>query len=315
MFPMRQQSDLQGLAVFSKVVETKSFSAAARSFDTTTSAVSKSIARLEDRLGVRLLTRTTRRVALTEVGTTLYANAVRILADVAEAENAVARIGAGVRGTLRVSVPVMFGERHVAPLIPALLAKHDELRVELSLSDRYVNLTEEGLDAAVRIGKLADSSLVAVRIGEVDSAVCASPSYLEAHGIPQTPHDLAMHECLRYTLVPMAREWRFRGPDGRELSVPVSGRLQMNHGAAMARSIIAGAGVARLPLFLVDDAIARGELVELLVEWKTKPSPIHVVHSSATQTVPKVRAFIEMMRGACKSEDVPRVVRKRTARR
>ncbi|HVJ91199.1 MAG TPA: LysR family transcriptional regulator, partial [Labilithrix sp.] len=136
---MRQQSDLQELAVFSKVVETKSFSAAARSFDTTTSAVSKRIARLEQRLGVRLLSRTTRRVSLTEAGASLYAHALRILADVAEAEDAVARLGGSIRGTLRISAPTILGEREVASLIPQLLAAHPDLRVEMSLTDRFVN--------------------------------------------------------------------------------------------------------------------------------------------------------------------------------
>lgn len=296
---MRKQSELQEFAVFARVVERKSFSAAAKSFDTTTSAISKCIARLEARLGVRVLARTTRRVTPTEVGTTLYASAVRILADVAEAEQAIARIGGVVRGTLRLSVPVMFGEHHVAPLVPVLLAKYPELRIDLSLSDRFVNLDEEGMDAAVRIGKLDDSSLVGVRIGEMDSAVCASPSYFEKKGKPQVPHDLAMHECLRYSLISTAREWRFRNQEGREFSVPVTGRLQVNHGAAMVRCILAGAGIARLPRFLVDENLARGELVEVLSEWRTKPSPVHVMHSSAIQTPPKVRAFIDMMRSSC----------------
>ncbi len=292
---------MQQLTVFAKVVETKSFSQAARALDTTTSAVSKSIARLEERLGVRLVARTTRRVALTEVGGALYASTVGILADILEAENAVARIGGGVRGVLRLSVPVMFGERHVAPLVPALLARHPDLRVELSLDDRFVNLTEGGFDAAVRIGQLADSSLLAVRIGEIDAVACAAPSYLDQRGVPRTPQDLVMHECVRYTLVPAGREWRFRGEGGREFSVPVSGRLQVNNGAAITRALVAGAGVGRLPLFLVEDAIARGELVEVLSAFKTKPSPIHVVYPSGARALPKVRAFIDVMTGACRS--------------
>jgi DNA-binding transcriptional LysR family regulator len=295
---VRQQSDLQELAVFSKVVETKSFSAAARSFDTTTSAVSKRIARLEQRLGVRLLSRTTRRVSLTEAGASLYAHALRILADVAEAEDAVARLGGSIRGTLRISAPTILGEREVASLIPQLLAAHPDLRVEMSLTDRFVNLAEEALDCAVRVGALGDSSLVGVRIGEVGSAVCAAPSYLASRGTPRVPHDLAMHECIRFSLISMAREWRFRGEDKRELSVPVTGRLVLNSGAAIATACVAGAGVARLPLFLVEDALARGELVEVLRDWKTKPSPVHVVYASTPQVTPKLRAFIDLMRSS-----------------
>ncbi len=297
---MRQQSDLQGLAVFSKVVEMKSFSAAARAVGTTTSAVSKRIAGLEQHLGVRLLARTTRKVALTEAGTALYAHALRILADLAEAEDAVARLGGSVRGTLRVSGPVIFGERHIAPVLPKLLARHPDLRVELSLTDRYVNLAEEGLDCAVRIGSLGDSSLIAVRIGEVDAAVCASPAYLADRGTPTTPHELAAHDCLRFSLIAMSREWRFRGPEGVDFTVPVSGKLSSNNGAAIAAAVVAGAGIARLPLFLVEDSIARGDIVEILRDFKTKSSPIHVVYASSPQDSPKIRAFIDLMRGSCR---------------
>lgn len=301
---MRQQSDLHELAVFAKVVETGSFSATARAFGTTTSAVSKAIARLETRLGGRLLARTTRKVSVTDAGATLHASAVRILSDVAEAESAVARIGGEVTGTLRVSAPVMFGEHHVAPLLPALLDAHPHLRVDLSLSDRYVNLAEEGLDAAVRIGALADSSLVAIRIGEVDSAACASPAYLKARGTPRTPDDLARHECVRYSLVPVAREWRFRAAGGRERSVVAGGRLQVNHGAAIVRAAVAGAGIVRVPRFLAEEALARGELVEVLAAYRTKPSPIHVVHPSGRHPPPKLRVFVDAMRSSCDAAGV-----------
>lgn len=287
------------MAIFSKVVETQSFSAAARSFDTTTSAVSKRIAGLEQRLGVRLLSRTTRRVSLTEAGAAFYAHTLRILADLAEAEDAVARLGGNVRGTLRVSGPVIFGDRHISPIIPKLLAMHPELRVELSLSDRYVNVAEENLDCAIRIGALGDSSLIAVRIGQVAPVVCASPGYLEAHGTPRTPQELVTHDCIRFSLISMAREWRFAAKDGREFSVPVAGRFVVNDGAAIASAVAAGGGIARLPLFLVEDLLARGDLVEILHDWKTKPSPIHIVHASTPHVAPKLRVFIDLMRETC----------------
>lgn len=307
---MRQQSDLQELAVFSKVVERQSFSAAARAFDTTTSAVSKRVAGLEQRLGVRLLSRTTRRVALTEAGTTFYSHALKILADVAEAEDAVARLGGNVRGTLRVSGPVIFGEQYIAPIVPTLLEAHPELRVELSLTDRYVNLAEENVDCAVRIGALGDSSLVAVKIGEVESVVSASPAYFRARPAPKTPQDLAAHDCLRFSLVSTAREWRFRGRDGKDFSVPVSARFTVNNGAAMAAAIAAGGGIARLPRFLVEEHLAKGELVEVLADWRTPPSPVHIVHASAAQVAPKLRVFIDAMRGACTASHPPKRPRK-----
>ena len=299
---MKYKSDLQEFAVFSKVVETKSFSAAARSFDTTTSAVSKRIAKLEQRLGVRLLSRTTRRVSLTEAGAALYAHALRILADVAEAEDAVARLGGSIRGTLRVSAPTI-GERHVASLLPRLLAAHPDLRVEMSLTDCFVNLAEEGLDCAVRIGALGDSALVGVRIGDVESAVCASPSYLAARGTPRTtnpPPDARVHPL---PPISMAREWRFRGEDMRELSVPVTGRLLLNSGAAIATASIAGAGVARLPLFLVEDALAGGgtSSSRCLRDWRRRSHPrLHVVYASTpSRDSEAIRAFIKLMRSSC----------------
>jgi DNA-binding transcriptional LysR family regulator len=141
--------------------------------------------------------------------------------------------------------------------------------------------------------------LIGVRIGEVESAVVASPSYLEAHGAPETPHDLASHECLRFSLVPAAREWRFRDSGGRPFGVPTSGRLVLNHGGAITRAAIAGAGLARLPVFYVEEALKQGELVEVLASFKLPPTPVHIVHPSGVDTLPKVRVFIEMLRGAC----------------
>lgn len=297
---MRQQSDLDALAVFSKVVETRSFSAAARAKGTTTSAVSKRIAGLEARLGVRLLVRTTRRVSLTEAGSTFHAHVLRILADVTEAEDAVARLGRAVRGTLRISAPVIFGQRHVAPVVAALVAEHPELRVDLTLADRYVNLAEEGFDVAVRIGELGDSSLVAVKLGELASVVCAAPAYLARRGTPRIPLDLGAHDCIRFSLLATAREWRFRGDDGRELSVPVSGRLALDDGIAMVHAAVAGAGIVRLPSFIVEDALGRGELVEVLADRRTKPRPVSVIHPHARHVPPKVRVFVDAMRRLAK---------------
>lgn len=285
--------------MFSRVAETRSFSAAARSFDTTTSSISKRIAALEARLGVRLLARTTRRVSLTDAGAAFYAHVSKILAEVAEAEEAVARLGGSVRGTLRLTAPTVFGEHYVAALVPQLLAEHPDLRVELVLTDRLVNLAEEGFDCAVRIGTLADSSLVAVRIAEVESVVCGAPSYLAARGTPQTPQDLAVHDCIHLSLIPLAREWRFRDEGGHELSVPVTSRFVLNSGAAMAGAVVAGAGLARLPMFLVEDALARGEVVEVLHAWKTRPTPVHVVYPGSPQLAPRLRVFVDRMRRTC----------------
>jgi DNA-binding transcriptional LysR family regulator len=297
---MRKQSatgDLLDIALFARVVEGRSFSTAARALGTTTSAVSKRIARLEERLGARLLERTTRRVAPTDAGAAFYARAARILADVDEAEHAVASLGGTPRGTLRVSAPVIFGERHLAALLPEFLRRFPDVRLDLSLSDRFVDLLEEHYDVALRIGPLGEGSLVRVRVGSTAAIVVASPDYLERAGRPSVPADLTDHNCIRYSLVTAAREWRFKGPRG-EISVPVVGNLEVNHGGAMREAAIAGLGVARLPHFLVADALASGVLVPLLADHRLPPAGVHLVYLQGAAPLPKVRSFVDVIGAA-----------------
>lgn len=292
---MRKQSpapDLLDLRLFATVVECRSFSAAARAVRTTTSAASKRIARLERRLGARLLERTTRRVVPTEAGAAFYERAARILADMEEAEKEVATMGGTPQGTLRVNGPVILGERHLAPLLPPFLDRHPAVRIELSLSDAFVNLLAERFDVALRVGPLADSTLVRSRVGSAASLVVAAPSYLARAGRPAHPRDLARHSCLRFSHVPAAREWRFRGPRG-EVPVRVAGNLEVNHGGAMREAAIAGAGIARLPDFLVADALRVGQLVSLLDDFSVPPTGIHLVRPSAVEPLPKVAAFVD----------------------
>lgn len=292
---MRKQSepleDLHALAVFARVVEARSFTRAAVLLRTTTSAVSKRISELERRLGVRLLARTTRRVALTEAGSIFYERTARILAAIDDAQRAVSHLATGARGTLRLSAPVLFGERHLAPLIPAFLAANPEVRLEVSFSDRFVGLVEEGFEIAIRIGAVRDPSLVAHRIAPSEGLVVASPKYLQKHGTPRTPYELVGHECLRYGLITAAQEWRFRGPEG-DFSVPVTGRLQVDHGGAAREAAIADFGVARLPSFIVDDALAARTLVAILDTWRPPASPIQIVHATG-RMLPKARAFVD----------------------
>lgn len=300
---MRNQSSLieiADLALFARVVELRSFSAAARAAGTTTSAASKRLARLEDRLGARLLERTTRRVRPTEAGAAFYARAARILSDVDDAENELANLGGKPRGTLRVSAPVIFGERHLAPLLPGFLARHPELRIDLSLSDQFVNLLAERIDVALRVGPLVDSTLVRSRVGAYQSIVVASPGYLARVGHPETPRDLSRHNCVRYSNVTAAREWRFRGRRG-EVSVPVIGSLEVNHGGAMCAAALAGIGVAKLPDFMVGDALRAGELVRLLEEFELPPTGIHIVYPSGATALPKLEVFVAEIGAALKS--------------
>lgn len=300
---MRKQSspiEIVDLTLFARVVELRSFSAAARAAGTTTSAASKRLARLEERLGARLLERTTRRVLPTEAGAAFYARATRILSDVDEAENELASLGGTPRGTLRVSAPLIFGERHLAPLLPAFLAHHPGLRIDLSLSDQFVNLLAERFDVALRVGPLVDSTLVRSRIGAYQSMVVASPSYVARAGLPETPRDLSRHNCIRYANVTAAREWRFRGRRG-EASIPVIGNLEVNHGGAMRAAAVAGLGIAKLPDFMVGDALRGGELVRLLEEYELPPTGIHIVYPSGATALPKLEVFVAEIGAALKS--------------
>jgi DNA-binding transcriptional LysR family regulator len=285
--------DLNALVAFVRVVDARSYSAAARQAGATTSALSKRVAKLEGALGVRLLERTTRRLAPTEAGAAFYERCLRVLDELGEAERAATRLGGGARGTLRMSAPVIFGELHVAPLVPRLLERHPGLGADLWLSDRYVDLVDEGFDLALRIGRLADSSLAARRLGAVPAVVCASPAYLERRGVPRRPDDLAGHECLRYSLAGAGREWRLRGPDGRERAYAAAGRCSLNHGGAMREIALAGGGLAQLPLFLVAEALAAGRLRAVLDDYRPPDFGIYAVHPAGRAPSPKVRAAVD----------------------
>lgn len=284
--------DLGLILVFVRVVDGRSFSGAARALGTTTSAISKRVARLEERLGTRLLTRTTRHVMLTEAGSVLYERGQRVLAEIESAEIEVSRHGKEPRGLLRVNVPVVFGERVVAPLIADLCAKHPDLRIDLSLNDRFVDVVREGWDVVVRIGKLGDSSLMARKLGASSGVIVASPAYLAARGEPKTLDELVTHDCIRYSLLAAANEWRFRLPNGRERVVPVSGRLSVDHGGAARAAAVAGVGLAVLPRFIVAADLATGALREVLGTPSLGELPIHAVWP-AGRASPKVTAFVE----------------------
>lgn len=294
---MRKQStsglELLDLTIFASVVEQRSFSAAARAHHVTTSVASKRITRLESALGARLLERTTRRVLPTDAGAAFYTRATRILSDLGEAENEVASLGGKPRGTLRVSAPLLLGEEHLAPLLPPFLARYPDMRVELVLSDQFVNLVAERFDVALRVGALADSALVQTRVGDAPGIVVAAPSYLERMGTPETPRDLGRHNCLRFSNLTAAREWRFRGRKGGAVTVPVIGNLEVNHGGALREAAIAGAGIARLPRFLLGDALETGALVKLLDDYAVEPVGIHLVHPAGGRPLPKVEAFVK----------------------
>lgn len=283
------------MLIFARVVEARSFTSAAKALGTTTSAVSKRIARLEERLGARLVERTTRKVSPTDVGVAFYERCARILTEIDDAEVAVAQFAHEPRGTLRLSVPVIIGELHIAPLVPELATRYPDIRLDLSLSDRHVNMLDEGFDMAVRVSSsMNDSSLVARKLAPVKDVVVAAPSYLKKHGTPRTPDELGSHECIRYSLLSPQRDWRFR-VGGRDVSIPVRSRLQVNSGGAIREAAIAGLGLARLPNFAVSRALREGTLVAILEDHVVDNLGIFAVHPAGKQPRPTVRAFSDFL--------------------
>lgn len=289
---------LTGMAVFAAVVQANGFAAAGERLGLSRSAVSKHIARLEKQLGARLLQRTTRRISLTEAGSALYPRAAAIVGAAAEAEIEVGRLHEKPRGTLRLSAPMSFGQRHLGPLVADFLAAHDEIRIEMMLDDGFVDLLEGGFDCAIRIGQLADSSLAAKRLAPARRVVCAAPAYLDRRGRPQTLDDLRQHNCLNYIHSASRAGWPFAA--GKKLRpLPVAGNLESNNGDVLRAAALAGLGLVLLPTFIVGDDLAGGALEAVLADHRTWDASIFAVWPSRRQTPPKVRAFVDFLAKAC----------------
>jgi DNA-binding transcriptional LysR family regulator len=283
---------LNAMEVFVRVVQSGSFSEAARALSLTPSAVSKQVSRLEDRLGARLINRTTRRLGLTEEGTAFFDRAQRILADVSEAEQAVTHLHGAPRGTLKLNAPVVFGRMHIAPLIPTFLQQHREVRIDFTVNDRFVDLLEEGLDLVIRIGELKDSSLIARRLATNRRVVVASPEYLERHGRPERPRDLAAHNCIVYLYRSTKNLWPFDGPEGPE-SVEVRGDIEANNAEVILELVRSGQGIALLPTWLVAQCLRQGHLQQVLKGYAAADSQIYAVYPPGRHLSPKVRAFVD----------------------
>ncbi len=293
----RSFDDLTSMAVFVQVVESRSFTGAARTWDTTTSSVSKRVARLEERLGVRLVERTTRAFAPTEAGLAYYERAERILRDIDEAELAVTQLGSEPRGTLRVTAGTLLGEGPLGAVLGAFADAYPDLRIEVDLNDRRVNLVEEGVDVGIRAMELAarpDSSLIARKIATVRGVVCGAPSYLARRGVPRTIDDLADHDCLHYSTIPIHKEWAFQTPDGVR-AAPVKIRLQMNGAVALRAAAIAGYGLVRSSRAALGEAIRAGALVPVLEEFIQVDFGLFAVYPAGKQGQPKVRAFVDFL--------------------
>lgn len=285
--------NLTDIAIFVKVVELSSFTAAAEALESSQPVVSKAVTRLEEKLGARLLNRTTRRLSLTEAGSELYRRSVRALQEIENAELEVARFQTEPRGTLRVAAPMSFSILHLGPVINAFLEKFPAVTVELSMDDRQVDLIEEGYDLAIRIGRLQDSNLVARKITPCRQVMCASPAYLKKRGTPERPEDLLEHNCIVYSNT--AHEWRLVDADGETHIVPITGTLHSNSGLVNRAAALAGAGIVLLPTFYMADEIRAGTLKPVLCKFKPQDLAIYALYPERRNLTPKLRAFIDFL--------------------
>jgi DNA-binding transcriptional LysR family regulator len=274
---MSKLPDLEGLAIFAKVAETRSFAAASAELRLSKATVSKAVSRVEKKLKTRLFNRTSRRIALTEAGRALTDRASHILAEGEAAEDEALMRSLAVRGLVRLAAPMSFGLSNLAPLLPEFLAKYSEVSIDLNLSDAMVDMIGDGFDAAIRIAALPDSSLVARRLCGMPRYLVGSPSYLKKHGRPRHPLHLAEHACVTYGYGTAAETWRFTHKNGKSATVRPSGPLRINNGDAMLPALIAGIGLSILPEFIVRDALAAGRLERLLAEWSLPSGSVYWV--------------------------------------
>jgi DNA-binding transcriptional LysR family regulator len=289
------KSDDAGRATFVAVVEAGSFSAAARRLGTTTSAVSKRVARLEGQLGTRLLNRSSRRLATTDAGRSFFESCRRLGEELVAAERELRGPSGELRGVLRVSAPLTFSQQHLVPLLPAFLAEHPALDVAVAAEDRYVDPIEEGVDVMLRTGPPGDSRLLQRKLASDRRLVCGAPAYFARHGVPRTPGELASHACMRHALHGPGGRWVFEGPGGR-VAVAVRGRLQVNHSGMIRDAAVAGLGVALLPLFAVGDDLRAGRLQAVLEDWRVPPEVgIYALFPAGRHQPPAVRAFVDFL--------------------
>ncbi|SOC02549.1 DNA-binding transcriptional LysR family regulator [Alloalcanivorax xenomutans] len=282
------------ISVFVSVVKLGSFARAAQEHGMTPSGVSRVVSRLEERLAVRLLQRSTRRLSLTESGAVLFRRGQRVLQELQQTESEVTAASRHPKGVIRVNAPVVFGRQHIVPLLKPLRDRYPELSIELELSDRFIDLIDGGVDLAIRIGALEDYRLVARRLCANRRLLVASPAYIRRHGVPREPKELSDHQCLIFTALEKPRHWRLQGPEGT-VSVPVAGPVVCNNGEVLTEAAKAGLGIAMGVTFSIADALLSGDLVRVLPEYEFEPSAVHAVYPSARQLSRKVRAVVDFL--------------------
>ena len=288
---------LTSMAVFVRAVERGGFAAAAAEFGLSATMVGLHVRALEERLGSRLLNRTTRRQSLTEVGHLYYERCKQILADVEAADSSANELRAAPRGRLRVTAPVSFGVHALAPAITDYLTLHPEVEVDLELNDRVIDLVAEGREVALRIGALTDSAFIAHPLAPYRMLVCGSPSYLRKRGVPRHPSDLATHNCLGFAYWGTGKEWRFGGPAG-DCLVRVHGSLRANNGEALRMAACSGLGIIMQPEVLLSEDVRTGRLIPILTEFEPPSRPMQIVYLPDRRPTAKVRTFVDFI-AAC----------------
>lgn len=285
---------LTSMAVFVRATERRSFAAAAEEFGISSTMVGKHVRRLEERVGAKLLNRTTRQQSLTEVGRLYYERCKQLLADAAEADACAAELKAIPRGVLKIQAPVTFGSLQLAPALATYLHRFPDVKIDLTLSDRTLDLVEDGYEAAIRIGPLPDSGLIARTLQPYRMWLCASRSYLKKNGTPQRAQDLSKHDCLGFAYWRHKNVWRLKHAN-REEAVPVRGRFTVNNGQALRMAAIEGLGIIMQPEILVSEEVKAGRLARVLADYELPSRPMYIVYHSDKRATPKLRSFVDFV--------------------
>lgn len=285
----------ENMNTFVRVVEASSISAAADRMDIAKSVVSRRLKELETHLGVELFHRTTRQMNLTDSGRAFYQQAVRILADILEAELATSQSHGALKGNLKVAVPLSFGLMHLGPAITDFLQQHPDIEFDLDFNDRQVDLLAEGFDLAIRIASLPDSSLIARRLASIHAIVCASPDYLARNGVPQKPEELRQHRCLAYNLISNIEQWQVHDANGQLIKITIKPYLKASNGEFLRNAAVNGLGIIRMPTFIVYQEIERGTLIPLLTDYPCSPLAAYAIYPQTRHLSQRVRAFVDFL--------------------